>query len=140
LATYIQSIRDAALILRINETDTQFVQRIVEGSTPIQHARFVFQDPPFTFIQLEHLIVVDRNIMHADQTRQPSLSMGTAKAVETASTSFVSSHPRSPASTKPIRGKPVVCFYCGKTGHIQRNCFARQAQKRKQVGVAVTRS
>jgi hypothetical protein len=31
----------------------------------------VFQTPPHKFQQLEHLVVVDRNIAFADQTRQP---------------------------------------------------------------------
>jgi hypothetical protein len=139
LAMYIQSIRDTALIVRISETEAQVVQRIVEGLTPIQRARFVFQDLPSTFVQLEQLIVVDRNITYADKTRQLSASMGRAKAVETASTSFVSSHRRSPASKKPFQGKTVVCFYCGKTEHIQINCFASLAQKRKLVRILVTR-
>jgi hypothetical protein len=110
----------------------------MEGLALIQRARYVFQDPPSTFVQLEHLIVVGCNITYADKTRQLSALVGRAKAVKTASASFVSSHPCSPASKKPVQGKPV-CFYCGKTGHIQQNCFARLAQKRKQVGVAVTR-
>jgi hypothetical protein len=35
-----------------------------------QRARFVFQAPPKNLAQLEHLIVVDRNITYADGTRQ----------------------------------------------------------------------
>jgi hypothetical protein len=59
LATYVQSVRDSALVLRISENEAQVVERIVEGITPIQRARFVFEAPPFTFLQLEQLAVVD---------------------------------------------------------------------------------
>jgi hypothetical protein len=45
LARYIQSIRDAALVFRIDETESQVVARIVEGLSPTQSARFVFQAP-----------------------------------------------------------------------------------------------
>jgi hypothetical protein len=45
LATYVQSVRDAALVLRISENEAQVVQRIVEGLTQTQRARFVFQAP-----------------------------------------------------------------------------------------------
>jgi len=34
IATYMQSIRDANLVLRISENKAQFVERIIEGLTP----------------------------------------------------------------------------------------------------------
>jgi hypothetical protein len=49
LANYIQAVRDAALILRIVDTEAQVVGRIVEGLTPTQRARFVFQAPPTSY-------------------------------------------------------------------------------------------
>lgn len=42
ITTYVQSIRDAALVLRISEDEAQVVERIVEGLTPTQRAHFVF--------------------------------------------------------------------------------------------------
>jgi hypothetical protein len=53
LAKYIQAVRDAALILWIVETEAQVVERIVEGLTPTQRARFVFQAPPTNYTLLE---------------------------------------------------------------------------------------
>jgi hypothetical protein len=50
LATYLQSVRNAALVLRISENEALVVERIVEGLTPTQRARFVFQAPPSTFL------------------------------------------------------------------------------------------
>jgi hypothetical protein len=49
-------------MLCIVEDGAQVVGRIVEGFTPTQRARFVFQVPPSSLLQLEQLAVVDRNI------------------------------------------------------------------------------
>jgi hypothetical protein len=68
LANYIQTIKDATLVLRITETETEVVSRILEGLTPTQRARFVFQAPPNNFKKLEQLAVVDRNIPYSDET------------------------------------------------------------------------
>jgi hypothetical protein len=48
LAQYVQDIREAGLLLRIAETETEMVQRIVEGFNPSQRARLVFQGLPNT--------------------------------------------------------------------------------------------
>jgi len=40
--SYVQEIKDAALVLRINESEAQVVEGVVEGLTPTQPARFVF--------------------------------------------------------------------------------------------------
>jgi hypothetical protein len=141
LSMYVQSIRDAALVLRITETKTQIVQRIGEGLTPTQGARFVFQVPPSNFMQLEHLIVVDRNIAYADKTRKMSVSTTRAEAVvSNTSTTFVAESSRRPSSKKPLQGKLVVCFGCDKTGHFHRNCVNRFTPWRKPVVVASTQS
>jgi hypothetical protein len=71
LSAYVQSIREAAAVLRILETEQQTVARIVDGLTPTQRARFVFQQLPTTFEQLEQLAVVDRNVTHAEHQREP---------------------------------------------------------------------
>jgi len=45
-SNYVQAIKDAALAPRISESESQVLERTVEGLTPTQHARFVFQSPP----------------------------------------------------------------------------------------------
>ena len=37
--SYVQAIKDAALLLRLNESEAQVVERVVEGLTPTQRAR-----------------------------------------------------------------------------------------------------
>ena len=68
-SNYVPAIKDAALVLRINKSEAQVVERAVEGLTPTQRARFVFQSPPSSFRQLERLAIVDRNIATADRSR-----------------------------------------------------------------------
>jgi hypothetical protein len=78
----VQSIRDAALVFRISEYEAQVVERIVEGLTPTQCARFVFQAPPSTFLQLEQLAIVDRNIAYAirRETFNPPVTVSAVKS------------------------------------------------------------
>jgi hypothetical protein len=117
-------------MLRIKEDETRVVERIVEGFTPAQLARFVFQAPP-SLVQLEHLAVVDRNIAHADRTRTIQPTAMTVGMVDehpkTETPRFV--HSQSRRFSRP--GKPVVCFYCRKPGHVQSKCFLCLSQLRK---------
>jgi hypothetical protein len=69
LAMYVQAVSDAALVLHITETKEQTVARIVEELTSVQRARFVFQTAPSTFVHLDQMAVLDRNIAYADSTR-----------------------------------------------------------------------
>jgi hypothetical protein len=43
LASYIQSVREAALVLRITETESQVVSRIIEGCRPIREIDSCFR-------------------------------------------------------------------------------------------------
>ena len=62
LGVYVNTIKDAALVLRINDSEAELVACIVGGFTSNQHARLIFQSPPSTFEQLEQLAAVDKNI------------------------------------------------------------------------------
>jgi hypothetical protein len=98
LANYIQSIRDVALILCITETKAPVVQRI-------QRARFVFQGPPNNFKDLEPLIVAERNVTFADQTRRPIALTSRAEIVQPTSRPSL-------LTPRPIRGLPKVnCLF-----------------------------
>jgi hypothetical protein len=108
-------------MLRIKEDETRVVDCIVEGFTPAQRARFVFQAPP-SLVQLEHFAVVDRNIVYTDRTRtvQPTaVTVGMVDEHPKIETPR-SVHSQSRGVSRP--GKPVVCFYCRKPGHVQ--CFS----------------
>ena len=76
---------------------------LVEGLTPTQSARFVFQTPPSTFLHLEQLMVVDRNVMYPDHTTTVRSTVVTVSAVECHPASLNSrhSHTRSPTTSNP---------------------------------------
>jgi hypothetical protein len=92
LATYVQAVCDAALVLRITETEEQTVAHIVEGLTPVQRARFVFQTVPSTFAHLDLMAVLDRNIAYADSTRQVANSAAVNVAANNNQSSVKFSH------------------------------------------------
>lgn len=121
LAAYVRAVRDAALVLRIEESESQTVARIVEGFTPDQRARFLFQTLPTTFRELERLEIVDRNVMYADQSRQgastarpPAVFSSEQRKAGIPGQPLVSANDRS-------RNQPR-CYSCGQKGHLQRHC------------------
>jgi hypothetical protein len=83
--SYVEAIRDAAFVLRIKENEAQAVQRIIDGLTPTQHSRFIFQLPPSSFEHLEQLAIVERNIAYADRSREEQVSEVQIAAIESVS-------------------------------------------------------
>ena len=68
-SNYVRAIQYAAFMLRISESEPQIVERVVDGLTPTQRARFFFQPPASSFRELERLAIVDRNIAYAVRPR-----------------------------------------------------------------------
>jgi hypothetical protein len=139
LSMYLQAVRDAASVLRISESEAVVVARIVEGLTPVQRSRFVFQAPRSTFLQLEQLAVVDRNIAYADCTRT-SCTAVCSRAVQPRYTTSASEYSQKRVNKTPVPGKQIVCFSCGKPGHVQKNYFQHSERRRKVVRSAMTQS
>jgi len=127
--SYVEAIRDAAFVLRIKENEAQAVQRIIDGLTPTQHSRFIFQLPPSSFEQLEQLALVDRNIAYTDRLREEQSSELQIAVIEPVSepAEIVGSR----RSSQDNRSRKVVCFYCRKPGHTQNRCFLRASHKNK---------
>jgi hypothetical protein len=130
LAAYVRAVREAASVLRITETELQVVQRILEGLTPNQRAKFVFQTPPCTFQQLDLLVIVDREISVADSMRQPVAAACRDVVVQPTVTYVNANSADHPPSDRYARRKGLVCYHCGKPGHIQKNCFVEQQSRR----------
>jgi hypothetical protein len=140
LPRYIQSIRDAALVFQINDTESQVVARIVEGLTPSQRARFVFQASPNNFQDFEQLVVLDRNITYAEKTRKIPAATVRVNAVETHATTSTTRQFQSSSGRNSVTSNSVVCYYCGIPGNIQRNCRARSYGMRNQARCSSSRT
>jgi hypothetical protein len=126
-ATYFQAIRDAAAVLRVTDSEEHMVGRVIEGLTSIQRARFVFQQRPSTFAQLDQLAVVDRNTAYADQIRGAGVS-GVGQRGKPDVANVDSTNVRQSARNVSIPGNRRVCYFCGKPGHVRANYFSRLSQ------------
>jgi len=82
LEVYVNAIEDAALVLRINDSEAELVARIVEGFNSNQRARLIFQSPLSTFEQLEQLAALDRNISFVDNYRKSRVASTTTNAAQ----------------------------------------------------------
>jgi hypothetical protein len=126
LAQYYLAIKEAAQVLRIKESESQVVARIVEGLNPNQRARFVFLPLPTSFQDLDKWIVVDRNLTFPLVTKEVTRfakreSTGQVQAVEA-----VDKYRRGGTGKAPTAAKRPICYKCGKVGHIKRNCYVRR--------------
>jgi hypothetical protein len=129
---YIQAIKDAAALLRIEEREEEMVTRIVDGLSPTLRARLVFQQLPSSFAQLDRLVVVERNVAYADCLRTPqptNFQVGRVDA-QNCITQEHQAHKSSQRNARLNRG--VVCYFCNKPGHIQRDCFKHKTQLKGQ--------
>jgi hypothetical protein len=126
LANYIQEVRDAAFVLRINESEGEMVSRMVDGFSSSQRVRCVFQKAPENFEQLEQMIIKDRSSQCEEQGDGDGVSSAGAELSEPVSSEGVSPYRVNQASQ---RGKVVTCYRCAKVGHMQRNCFSRAASR-----------
>jgi ribosomal protein S6 len=70
LSTYIHYVREAALILCIQECEAQVVARFIEGLTQAQRVHFVFEAHPTSFADLERLVMLDHNLARAEQFKE----------------------------------------------------------------------
>lgn len=134
---YVKAIREAATVLLIKEDESEVVARIVEGLHPNQRARLVFQAHPTTLQQLE--MIVDRNNAIADQMRTPSAGQSTENAVLRLRRSF-NQQRTFPVKQTTSTGNQPLCYYCGKTGHFQRNCHLRSSSNFSTSTTARTQS
>jgi hypothetical protein len=131
-AIYIQSIKDAAAVLRIEEGEEEMVTRIVDGLSPTLRASLVFQQPLSSFAQLDQLVVVERNVAYADCLRTPQPTNIQVGRVD-AQNCILQGHQAHKSSQQNARlNRGVVCYFCNKPGHIQRDCFKCRGQLRGQ--------
>jgi hypothetical protein len=126
LASYIQSIKDAASYLRIQDEENQIVARVVAGLHPTQRVRFCFQPLPTTFAHWDQLVTLDRVEKYEDRTRDGETSSGVSSG-QSRESSISERTPLTTSRQYQKQNKPKICFRCGKSVHIQRYCFVKSS-------------
>jgi hypothetical protein len=111
--------------LRIQESEEQIVQRIIEGLHNSQLSRFLFQAPARSFKDLEHLVVVDRRVSSAHGTERITVGANRQERGQVNVVNVTANPIRESRKQAPTNDKRPRCYKCGKVGHIQRHCFAR---------------
>jgi hypothetical protein len=132
-ATYINRIKQAAAVLQIPDTEQEIARNIVEGLHPEQRSRFVFQQGPQNFEDLDQLAILDQNLAFADRSRE----IGSSGSCFLARQPNVQISPvrASGSSARVVRSssrQSKTCFFCHKMGHLKKDCFRWREQQRKR--------
>lgn len=116
LAAYCTEVRSASRVLRLDLSEEEVVQVILDGITPEERSRLVFCSKPVTFAELDQLVVTARNVQLIDQRRVE----GTREANQRTPRALVGQV--SMGSGDVPRRPVLICFGCGQRGHIRRFC------------------
>jgi hypothetical protein len=123
LSTSINFVREAALILRIQESEGQVVAKIIEGLTQAQKVRFVFEARRTIFADLERLVVPDRNLACAEQFKEQAYCVKRDYALKRIKNKSVFREAK--PSRKPVSATAVV--FLSQAGTYQQELSPREA-------------
>ena len=73
LAEYVESIKEAAAVLKLSLSEIEVVSNITDGLSSSQRSRLVFEKAPQTYMDLDQLCVHDNNIRFSDNVRRQEL-------------------------------------------------------------------
>lgn len=126
LATFASDLKHVARLLRINLSETEIVDVILGGLTAEERSRLVFSKKPTTFLELDHLSIVSRNVAYTDSLRSSSRGF---ELKSRGSDPQVMAVQESPYGQNNRRRGDFICYNCGGRGHTQRYCRAPRNQR-----------
>jgi hypothetical protein len=133
LSTYIHNIRENAQVLRLNKSECQIVDTILEGLNPLERQRILFQNRPRNFAELDDLCIHAQNFQFADMQRK-RMQMNFERQPQMSRT--INENRNNKFQVQPTQGykvnsrpnqNQVKCFTCNKMGHIARNCYRNRS-------------
>lgn len=69
LQTFIMSIKESAHVLRLNKSEQEIVDTIIEGLNPTERQRLIFTPKPTSFVELNNLCILSQNVRYTDMQR-----------------------------------------------------------------------
>ena len=123
LNVFINSIKSAARVLRVDVSEAEVVRVILEGLNPQERSRLVFLERPRSFADLSRACVFARTIQMNDETRS-----GTSEFPVPCSTSGQQRPPNREQRGDNSERKNYSCYTCGKMGHLARNCHFKRSE------------
>jgi len=128
LSNFIAAVKEAGRVLRLEISEADTVQVILEGLNPEERSRLALSARPNSFLELDRLCIASHSVQLSDSQRQ---SLEYYPSPEISHRSGQNHRPRSSGHVMNIgepvwnrsqgRGRPV-CYGCGRAGHIRRFC------------------
>ena len=129
---YVTSIKEAAVLLKLQVSEQDVVNNMIEGLAPEQRSRFVFQHLPTSFAELDRIAVHDQNFAFADHLRQTYSDR--SQMIQRAEVNSSPLRGRGDLglrqSSEYVHRRVLRCFRCNQPGHVQRNCPLSPSQRR----------
>jgi hypothetical protein len=129
---YVTSLRQVARVLKLPLTEREIIDNIVDGLSPQQRSRFVFEIRPATWADIDRLCIHYRNMSFAEGIRSVASLERNRSVLEGHNSDPVARGDRVQIVNLGSQGRGnrtssnVTCFYCKKVGHVRRDCWKRQ--------------
>jgi hypothetical protein len=120
LANYIADVKCYVKVFRLENTETDIVQTILDGLSPVCRSYLVFADKPTSYAGLDHLCVQAANAEYGDKLRS---------ALPESPTCSPSINRPLPPNSSPRPRPTVECFYCHRQGHVINDCPVRPPRR-----------
>ncbi|XP_039291379.1 uncharacterized protein LOC120353015 isoform X1 [Nilaparvata lugens] len=124
LSSYVTSIKEAAKLLLLDESEAEIVSTIISGLNPQERSRLVFMKKPESFNDLNMLAVHSQNIAFIDNER-----MHLYNNTSVQNHAFGNSNNKNPNKNNFNRRNDSVCYTCNQKGHISRNCYSKNERR-----------